>query len=266
MLVSGMRVPALLVTCAAVMLGAQTPVVIAHRGGAALKPENTLTAFRHALSIGVPVLEFDMNLTADNAIVLHHDSTVNAKICRASEVAAGPIRSLKLEQVRRFDCGGEERMPTLDEFLSAVKGSKALLLGETKMPAEGDVDPERFVELIDAAIRRHGVADRFVLQSSDYRTTDAMRRRNPAVRICLLNTRRFKPNYLEVGKRHGATHLMLRWDDATPEGIAELKRAGFVLYSGTANNEADWPKYVELGFDGILTDDPARLQEFLRRR
>lgn len=258
------------------------PVMIAHRGGAAVRPENTPAAFRHAIDLGVEVLEFDMNLTADDQIVIHHDSTVNGKICRAdagSGVSAGPIRKLTLAQIRRFECGSfqradsphfraapGERMPTLDEFLETVKKSKVLLLGETKMPVEGGVPPEKFAELIEAAIRKHEVADKFVLQSSDYRTTDEMRKRNPAVRICLLNARKYKPNYLEIARKHGATHLMLRADDATAEQIFELKQAGLVLYSGTANSKEDWERFVRLEFHGILTDDPVELQTFLVSR
>jgi glycerophosphoryl diester phosphodiesterase len=253
--------------CASVAgMAADQPAVIAHRGGAALKPENTLTAFRNAISLGVPVLEFDLNLTADDALVIHHDSSVNPRVCRPPQgVDAASIRTLTLAQIKRFDCGAGERMPTFEEFLRAVRGSGTILLGETKMPSDGGVDPVRFVELIDAAIRKYGVADRFVLQSADYRTTEAMRRRNPAVRICLLSARRFKPNYLEVARKYGATYLMLRYDDATPEQIRELKAAGYLLYSGTANTESDWQKYLDLGFDGILSDDPAHLQAFLKR-
>jgi len=263
MLVGRMRFLALMLVASAGW--AEMPVVIAHRGGGALKPENTLAAFRHSLSLGVPVMEFDMNLTADDGLIIHHDSTVNAKICRGEGVTAGPIRGLTLAQLARFDCGQGERMPTLDSFLTAVTGSKALLLGETKMPVEGGVDPEKFVEKIDAVIRKHGLASRFILQSADYRTLDAMRRRNPEVRICLLSARRFKPDYLAVAKKHGGTHLMLRWDDVS--GVAQVRQlqgAGLVVYSGTANTPEEWNKYVEMGFDGILTDDPAALRVFLR--
>jgi glycerophosphoryl diester phosphodiesterase len=259
---------------------AQEPIVIAHRGGAALRPENTLAAFRHAISQNVSVLEFDMNLTADGEIILHHDSTVNAAICKAdpgSAVVAGPIRGLTLAQLRSFECGSfvrptssqyevapGARMITLDEFLEAVKGSAVRLLGETKMPAGEGVPPAMFVQRIDAAIRKHGVARRFILQSSDYRTTDAMRKLNPEVQICLLNARRFKPNYLTVARKHGATHLMLRAEDVTPAQVKELKAAGLVLFSGTANRLEEWAKYESLEFDGILTDDPVGLAQFLR--
>jgi glycerophosphoryl diester phosphodiesterase len=257
------------------------PAVLAHRGGAALRPENTLAAFRHALSLGVDVLEFDMNVTADGRLVIHHDSWVNGGICTAppeSGVRPGPIALLTFDRIRRFDCGSTrrprspawvaspgERMPSLEEFLEAVRGSRALLLGETKMPGAGSpqVDPVKFVDLIDAQLRRYGAASRFILQSGDYRTIDAMRAKNPAVRTCLLNARRFKPDYLEVAHKHGATHLMLRAADVDAAGVAKLHAAGITVYSGTANTPEEWRQYVDLKMDGILTDDPEALLRFL---
>ncbi len=277
LILSATVMSAVMAAAGAAVAEAAGPVIIAHRGGASLRPENTLAAFRHALAMGVPVLEFDMNLTADDEIVLHHDSSVNPGVCRLDK--ATPIRSMTLAQLRKLDCGSlpransprykpspGEKMPSLDEFLDAVKGSGALLLGETKMPGDNTVPVDRFVRLIDAAVRKHGLSGRFILQSSDYRTTDRMRELNPRVRICLLSTRRYKPAYAEVARKHGAHYLMLRLDDASPEQFRALQKAGLKLYSGTSNKPEEWPRYVELGFDGILTDDPAALQEYLKSR
>ena len=77
-----MRVWRFLLLVASIVSAAEKPIVIAHRGGAALRPENTIAAFHHAVTLGVDMLEFDMNVTADNRIVIHHDSTVNAEVCR----------------------------------------------------------------------------------------------------------------------------------------------------------------------------------------
>jgi len=94
----------LLFLIAASLAAADRPMVIAHRGGSASRPENTLPAFQHALRIGVSMLEFDMNLTSDGRIIIHHDSTVNAKICKAPEgsgVTARPIGLMTLLLFRK---------------------------------------------------------------------------------------------------------------------------------------------------------------------
>ncbi len=263
---------------------AAPPSVAAHRGGASLMPENTLPAFENALRLGTGILEFDMNLTADDQIVLHHDVNVNPAICApvpGSAVTAGPIRRLNLAQIQQFDCGSQRtvarpnqalspgaRMPKLEEFFRAVKGSQVLLLGETKMPPPDAgylIDPVRFVELIDRLVRKYRLEDRFILQSVDHRTIDAMRRKNPRVARCLLSARRFKPDYLAVAREHGATHLMLTLGDTDAAGFQQLKAAGLKIYSGTSNREAEWGEYVRLGFDAILTDDPQAAIAFVKR-
>jgi glycerophosphoryl diester phosphodiesterase len=264
--------------CAATAIAA-SPVVIAHRGGPAEFPENTIAAFQNAMKLGVDVLEFDMNVTADDQIIIHHDSVVNSGICSDANVKAGPIRLLKLQALRRFDCGSAPpaaqprqvrvpgaRMPTLDEFLTAVQSGSVLLLGETKMPPDGaaSATPQRFIELVHAVVKKHGVENRFILQSADYRTIDEMHKLDGRIATCLLGARRFKPDYLAIARQHRATHLMLRTDDVDNQVVKQLQAAGYRVFSSTANKPEEWRRYVEMGVDGILTDDPRALMDFLK--
>ena len=53
---------------------------------------------------------------------------------------------------------------------------------------------------------------------------------------------------------------MLRAEEVTANQIRELEGAGLSLYSGTANRTHEWARYVKLGFDGILTDDPVAFE------
>lgn len=260
---------------------AAQPLVIAHRGGMAHRPENTMAAYEHALRLGVDIIEFDMGVTSDGEVVIHHDTRVNKEICHSPSSPAGPIRALSLKQILTFDCGSRRparfpgqqlspgaRMPTLDQFLSRMAKEKVLLLGETKMDPDSSphfVDPQYFVQRIAAAIARHQVAGRFILQSGDYRTLDAMRRLEPRVRLCLLNARRFPGRYVELAAKHHAAYLMLRLDDVSADQTRALKAAGLKLFSGTSNNPQEWPDYRARGFDGILTDAPADLISFLNK-
>lgn len=262
---------------------AAEPMVIAHRGGKALRPENTLAAFRHAQRLGVPMLEFDMVVTADNEVVIHHDLRVNPEICRVAEGRAAPfalIRELTLAQIRAFDCGSGSRsewprwqpapgagIPTLREVLRAFRSTPVEFLAETKMDRDGSpafVEPDRFVELVLAEVRRLGLEQRFMLQSGNIRTLAAIARRAPEVRRCLINTRRWQGRYLEAARAAAAHAIMIHADFATPGEIRQLRQAGIRVFSGTANDQAAWERYRELRFDGILTDDPAGLLAFLR--
>ncbi len=73
-------------------------LIVAHRGGAKLAPENTLAAFDNALALGVDVLEMDVCLTKDNVLVAIHDLTID-RTCEAS----GNVRNYTFDELRQFN-------------------------------------------------------------------------------------------------------------------------------------------------------------------
>lgn len=257
-------------------------LVIAHRGGAALMPENTFPAFDHAVELGVDWLEFDMVMTADDQLVIQHDPTIDPTFCRAdpaSGVTPKPVRQLTLAQVLEFDCGSEHRaiyprqvavpgtkMPTPDAFFRRYKNSKAVLYGEIKMPGpgEGNVDPVAFTRLVEALVRKHGLERRFILQSSDWRAIDAMHAINPRIRTCLLGVWKAGPDYLKTAREHHATCMLLRIQDADPTQVKHLQKAGILIVSEVIDDEANWRRYRDRGDDALFTNDPAGLIAFLR--
>lgn len=268
-------------TAAAPVAPANGPMVIAHRGGALLWPENSLPAFDKALEMGVEILEFDMQVTADDQLVITHDATVNASFCTAPDVAPAPVRSLTLAQMRKFDCGSGHRdiyptqqavpgshMPTPDEFFARYKGSDALFYGEIKIPREeeGVVDPVAFAGLVAAAVKRAGLDDRFILQSADYRAIDAMHALAPRIRTCLLSPWRYPVDLLEQARQHNASCMLLRLEDADAARVKQLQAAGVMVFSQVIDDEESWAAYLARGDDALFTNDPRGLLDFLRRQ
>lgn len=257
------------------------PLVIAHRGGAALMPENTFPAFDNAVRLGADMLEFDMEMTSDDQLIVQHDGTVNATFCTpdpGSGVMPGPVRSLALAQVKRFDCGSRHRdiypnqaavpgahMPTPAALFARYKGTKAIFYGEAKMPGpgEGDVDPVVFTRKIEAAVRKYRLEDRFILQSSDYRTIDAMHAINPRIRTCLLRPWDAKTDFLDLARKHHATCMLLRLQDAGAAQVKQLREAGIMVVSEVIDDETNWRNYLARGDDALFTNEPARLTAFL---
>lgn len=77
------------------------PVVHAHRGGAALYPENTILAMTHAAAIGVSVMELDLHVTKDSMVVVSHDAYLNhvkALTPEGEPIPAGRIRIIRYTQ------------------------------------------------------------------------------------------------------------------------------------------------------------------------
>src|SRR4051812_18691959 len=121
---------------------------IAHRGGAGLRPENTLTAFRYAVEMGCDGAELDVQLTRDGEVVVVHDFILNPDICRNAqggwlEPPTPPIKTLTLRELREFDVGR-----TRPESEYARRHPEAA-------PVDGERIP-RLVEVIEiaAAARR----------------------------------------------------------------------------------------------------------------
>ncbi|MDR2439860.1 MAG: hypothetical protein LBE12_10885 [Planctomycetaceae bacterium] len=112
------------------------PLTLAHRGLSGLAPENTLTAFKWAVAIGADSTECDVRQTADGVLVLLHDQ--NAKQTTGIDV---DITKITFEEVRKLDAGSwkgkqfaGEQIPTLEEYLNVLKGTKCTPIIEIKQP------------------------------------------------------------------------------------------------------------------------------------
>jgi len=97
--------------------------IIAHRGSSAKYPENTLLAFKKAIEAGADGIETDLRLTLDNEIILFHDGNLK----KYMGVDAKP-ESLSILELKEFDMGRGEIIPTLNELLELVEGKVTLIL------------------------------------------------------------------------------------------------------------------------------------------
>jgi glycerophosphoryl diester phosphodiesterase len=258
-----------------------------HRGARSVRPENTLPAFAYAMDEGVDVLEMDLAVTKDDVLVVSHDARMNPKCCTGPEGAETLIRRMRFEELRRWDCGAKPnpdfprqqpvagtRVPSLDEVFELVKqrGSRVEFNIETKISparAEEAPAPERFVELLLAAIRRHGMTERVILQSFDYRTLHAMKKLEPRLRLsALYPTSAGAPRrtLLEVAREAGAGIVSPNIRTVVAAEVKAAQKAGLQVVPWTANTPAEWEPLVAAGVDAIITDDPAALIAYLRSR
>lgn len=268
---------------------ARPVLVAAHRGGAMHRPENTLAAFSHAQAVGADILELDIVMTADDQLVVYHDATIHPGICQpdaGSTVVAGPIRALTAAQIGEFDCGSQvrdiydvagyqpvpgARIPTLESVLAAFAQSGLHFYAETKVPRPvdgvADVDPQRFAAGIEALVRKYGLEARFVLQSSDYRTLDAMRGLNGQVTTCLLGAHHWgHRDFAGMLERHDAACILLRDTVADAGVVRQLQADGVQVYSEVIDTPAQWQRYLDLGVDVIFTNHPEGAIAFLREQ
>ena len=154
-----------------------TPQLIAHRGGRAHNPENTLAAFRHAIDLEVDWLEFDVQVTKDGTLVVIHDETVDR-----TTNGTGRVADLTLEQIRALDAGNGEKVPTFDEVLTLAKEADIRIMPELKSP---QLYPGIEGKLVEAVVAANYI-DQTLIQSFNLETLETVRTLNPDIQVCPL--------------------------------------------------------------------------------
>jgi len=151
--------------------------MIAHRGGPTDAPENTLAAFQNAISLGVDWLEFDVQMTKDGALVVIHDETVD----RTTD-GTGAVRNLTLEEIRSFDAGQSEKVPTFEEVVQLAKTNGVKILPETKSPELYPGIEEKLLQALEQA----DYLNQTVIQSFNADSLERLHHLNPQTKLCAL--------------------------------------------------------------------------------
>lgn len=231
--------------------------VVAHRGYAAVAPENTLAAFAAALAAGAHWIEFDVRTTADGVPVVIHDRTVD----RTTD-GAGHVAEHSLDELRRRDAGAwfspafaGQPVPTLAEVLDLLAGRPAQILLEVKRPATTEE-----VKAIVAEVTGRGLTGRVVLQSFGDQILRDARALVPELRRGVLREG-LDADPVAVARDLGAVMYNPSVADVlgAPAVVAELAGAGVPVLPWTANEPDEWAALAATGVAGIITDRPGAL-------
>jgi glycerophosphoryl diester phosphodiesterase len=253
----------LLAVLAVVAMTPVAPLVAAHRGGALLWPENSLTAFRGALALGADFVETDVHLTADGEVIVLHDPTLER-----TSTGKGRVRDVRLADLAsvRLRAGDgavtADGIPTLAQLLELLASSRTQLLLEIKVGADRQRYPG-IEEKVLAPVRARGLGARTVLMAFEPETVRRVRALDPSMRTALLvgkgrveregvPAREAVRWAVEVGASHlGLDHRVL---DA---GVVEAARqAGIAVAAWTVNEEADMRRVVSAGVSVVISDRP----------
>ena len=251
---------------------ARRTLVLAHRGGAGLWPENTAHAFRQSVALGVDVLEMDLHSTSDGALVIIHDATVER-----TTNGAGRVNALTLAELKKLDAGYRWTndggrtfpfrgkgiaVPTLGEVLDEFP--QALLNIDIKQAQPSLVKP------FCRALRERRATGRATVASFNSQVLAEFRRECPEVRTSAsFDEVMALASDLQAGRDIAAdktrTRLVQVPETAfgrawlTAELVAAAHRGGLEIHIWTVNDEAAMRRLVALGVDGIVTDYPDKL-------
>jgi glycerophosphoryl diester phosphodiesterase len=244
---------------------AQGPLLFAHRGAPSEHAENTLPAFAAALEQGADVLELDVRMSIDGHVMVSHDDTGE----RVYGVAQ-PISGVHFSTIKRWRCkreNGQTYEPaTLAEVLEAFP----------RVPLNVDVKqeyPNMLLSLFDV-IMGHAAEDRVLLTSFSSRTLTRIRRlgyRGPIgmskrdVALFVLG-----PRWLGRVAKRGASRLQIptRYaglDLSTRVCIEKAHALGLPVDFWVVNDPGEAERLLDLGADGIVTDEPKLLSDVFAR-
>jgi glycerophosphoryl diester phosphodiesterase len=250
------------------------PQTVAHRGGAGLAPENTLSAFRKALAIGVDAVELDLHMSKDGALVVMHDPDLVRTTGKVGE-----IRTLTLQELHKFNAAATHRgngvvpqhIPTLQEVLALIRGRASVQI-EIKLSPDHTRYHGIEAKVIEI-VRQHDMLANVTVISFDFATLHTVSILEPTLQTCALVSSLYLSRY--DLRRHttqvaadlaaqGFRYVGVKHTWFTEPLLGALRRQNFRVGVWTVNDIFSMRKFAEMGVDFITSDRPDLLRQILR--
>lgn len=226
----------------------QPLILIAHRSAWRVYPESSAEAFEALAQTHYPI-EFDLRPLADGTLVPSHDSRAD----RSMEGIYGPLEELTLEQWESAKVKSQDGLtlgtPTTWEEILDTHAGDNILLPELKRPVP---DLVAFTETITS----RGLEDSVIVQTFDFEAAQKLAAGGLKTLLLLLGDMPDPQDIQEHGIEYVGASRELPMDY-----IASLKEAGLIVYVYTLNRAKPITPFLELGIDGVFTDDPWKLEQ-----
>jgi glycerophosphoryl diester phosphodiesterase len=242
---------------------------VAHRGGSLLAPENTLGAFRQALTLPVDAIECDVQMTSDGQAIVFHDATVD----RLTE-GSGNLLDLSLSYLRSLNAathfpGGwpqREIIPTLREVLALLRGRRQVYI-EVKNSKRDNVYGyyPRIAETVVEEVRAAGMSQHVLVIAFDWQILADIRRLAPELPIGLIVGGEWwlmQPpelvltTLLELVAALRCQLVNMDYRLFTPEISSALHERDLKLGLWTVNTLEELQRLAGVGVDSLTTDRP----------
>lgn len=234
------------------------PQLLAHRGGPAHAPENTIAAFQNAIESGADWIEMDVQQTKDGVLVVIHDETVN----RTTD-GTGRVEDLTLEQIRALDAGDGELVPTFEEVILLARESGVLILPEAKSP---HLYPEIEKNMVETLIA-NDYEQKAMIQSFEHDSLEIVKKINADINVCPLyglGTLSLSDPQLGGAKTLCPMAEMIMLNPWMIRQAHTDDRQVFVWF-GVIEHPIVMRFMLALGADGLIVNDPGALAEILDR-
>ncbi|MFV1989417.1 MAG: glycerophosphodiester phosphodiesterase [Acidimicrobiales bacterium] len=226
-------------------------LVMAHRGASSEEQENTIAAFELAATLGADYIELDVRFTADRALVVHHNPTLDD----------GRV----LREVNEVDL--PQWLPSLRAALGA-RGSSVINIEIKNVPGQPDFDPTHaIVEPVARMVVDNGLGEHVLVSSFDAGVLSRLAEVEPSIgRAQLMLEAMFQPGDLVQVAELGAVAVHPQAVLVDEAFMREANEVGLQVNAWVVDDPQRQLELYDLGVNAVCTNDPGRLLSLLGRR
>ncbi len=214
--------------------------IVGHRGAKGLEPENTIRSIKRAIALGVDAVEVDVRITKDNIPVIMHDETLDR-----TTNGKGRVRDYTLKELKKFNAGDNEKIPTLEEVVKEVAGKVVLFI---------EIKEDEAVKPVLNLADQENIWPYSIFISFNSHYIEEVKLFNPKAYTGLIYIKLF--DGIVKAKKMGANMVLPYFRIATAKAIAFAKRLKLKVVVWTINDIETALEYRNRGVDGITTDRP----------
>ena len=232
-------------------------LAFAHRGGNEFAPENSFRAFKSAVDIGYKYLETDVHLTKDGFLIAFHDDTLD----RVTD-KSGLIRDLTLSEIKKAKIAGTDEIPLLSELLNSFTDCFFNIdckVDETVQPLINLINNKDFINRVCIGSFSQKRIN-FIRKSLGREVKTSMGPAEVILSKFLSYTSlgyNFKSSYTSIPIRRYGINLL------DERNINYLKSNNQKVIAWTINDEDQMKMLINIGIDGIMTDNLTLLKKVL---
>ena len=231
--------------------------IIAHRGASGYAPENTISAFELALKMGSKAFEFDVHMTRDKKLVVHHDYDLKRTAGNPARISGLDYAALKNINVGNKFGFPVERVPLLEEVVRLISPKADWINFEIKNDL--NVYPGLEEALLGFIRAQSGLSAKALISSFDYGTLKRLRALDKEIKLGYLGERLrnllLLPAILRA-KAVGAVNFHIPLRLAFRLNVALIRKAGLNVGVYTVNKKSDALRMQKIGVDGIFSNYP----------
>lgn len=230
-------------------------LIIAHRGASGYAPENTISAFKRAIEMGADMIELDIHQTKDGEIVVLHDKNLS-RVARVNKL----VEEMTLQEIKKLDVGSwfspeyaGERIPTLEEVISFVKGKVGLNIEIKKGRKLYKGIEEKLVKILE----EYDLKEPVIISSFHTSYLKRIKELNPYVAVGkLLVFSVFMP-WENLIRDVNAIHP--HWSMVNSYLVRAAHKDHLRVNVWTVNNIGIAYRLIKMGVDGLITNYPERI-------